>query len=492
MPAIVYVDAIDPMSSNVYMSPQVEAIVGYPPASFETDNTLWPRLIHPEDRERALADIELAQQAVGPFASEYRLIARDGRVVWVRDQSVVVRDADGVPRSLHGLIFDITHEKGLESQLQQAQKMEAVGQLAGGIAHDFNNLLTAITCYTDLLMEGHPPHDPDHEDLQQIRLAADRAAALTRQMLAFGRRQPLRPENLAVDGLVSDLEPMLRRLVGETIEIQVETEGGLGIVAADRSQLEQVLVNLAVNARDAMPDGGRLTIAIANAVVPANQQRPDVDLAPGSYVRLTVSDTGDGIDADILPRVFDPFFTTKERGRGTGMGLATVDGVVRQSGGAVTVDSRTGEGTTFQVLLPRVDELPAVPQPPASFESRGQRMVLVVEDEPAVRALIVQILQSHGYQVLEAGNGERALEIAAAYAGPIDLLLADVVMPGMRGSEVATRLATLRPTTAAIFVSGYPEDEIVRDGVLKPNVTFVQKPFTASELLQRVREVLDN
>jgi len=365
-----------------------------------------------------------------------------------------------------------------EEQLRQAQKMEAVGRLAGGIAHDFNNLLTVITSYGELLLEDLSPGDSRRDDVEQIRKAAEAAAALTRQLLAFTRQQVLEPKVLNLRAIVAGTEKLLQRLIGADVHLTTSLASDLGAVKADPGQLEQIIINLAVNARDAMPGGGRLSIEAANL--------EQVEGRPGRYVLLAVSDTGIGMDEQTKARIFEPFFTTKESGKGTGLGLATVYGIVKQAGGFIWVDSEPGRGTSFEVYLPRVDEpaAPAITRPAPAEPARGTETVLVVEDAPAVRLVTRQVLERYGYTVLEAPTGDIALRIAAKHHGPIHLLLTDVVMPGLSGRQLAGQLSQLRSEMKVLYVSGYA-DTVESAGA------YLQKPFAPEALARRVRDVLD-
>jgi len=391
------------------------------------------------------------------------------------------------------LARDVTARRQLEDQLRQAQKMEAVGQLAGGIAHDFNNLLTAILGCTQLLLHATPPEDARREDVEEIKNAGLRAAELTRQLLAFSRRQVLAPKLLDMNSVVANMDKMLRRLIGEDVALVTELAADLGPVNADPGQLEQVLLNLAVNARDAMPQGGRLTIATANVVLTEEYAERHHRLPPGQYVLLAVSDTGVGMDEATQKHLFEPFFTTKEVGKGTGLGLATVYGIVKQSGGYIWVYSEPGHGTTVKVYLPRVagaaEPLPAAEAAPEL--RRGTETVLLVEDAAPVRTLARKSLENCGYRVLDAADGRAALDLSAHHAGGIDILVTDVVMPGMSGRELAERLAPLRPGMRVLYTSGYTDDAMVHQGVLRSGVAFLQKPFVPESLARKVREVLD-
>jgi PAS domain S-box-containing protein len=381
-----------------------------------------------------------------------------------------------------------------EAQFHQAQKMEAIGSLAGGIAHDFNNMLTVILGYSGLALASMAADDPQRDNLVQIKEAGQRAATLTRQLLAFSRKQVLQPRVLDLNAVVTNMDKMLQRLIGENIALATALTPGLGRVKADAGQLEQVLMNLAVNARDAMPQGGRLTIETANVEMGDAFARTHIGSRPGPYVMLAVRDTGCGMDAATQARIFEPFFTTKEKGKGTGLGLATVYGIIKQSGGGIWVSSEVGVGTTFTVYLPRVEEALDAVGPSLSPEAdlRGSEIILLAEDEAGVRALARAVLRARGYQVLEAPSGEDAVRLSSAHEGAIHLLLTDMVMTGMSGCELAERLRAARPEMKALIMSGYMDQAIVRNGVLEGGAAFLPKPFTPLVLLQKVREVLDS
>ncbi len=391
------------------------------------------------------------------------------------------------------IIRDLTERKRLEEELRQAHKMEAVGRLAGGIAHDFNNLLTVIGGYSELLLRRFDPADPAHQQAEAIMTAANHAAALTRQLLAFSRRQVLEPKVLDLNAVVTTMGRILQRLIGEDIELVTGLDPALGRVNADPGQLEQVLLNLAVNARDAMPQGGRLTLETANVELDEADARWHAGVASGRYVRLAVRDTGIGMDAATQSHLFEPFFTTKELGQGTGLGLATVYGIVRQSGGHITVDSTPGRGTAFTIYLPRLGEGVEAAEPvvaPAK-PRKGSETVLLVEDEAGVRGVAQEILRSTGYIVLAASDGHEALRISIQHEGPIHLLLTDVVMPGLSGPALVSRLASRRPKMRVMYMSGYTEDTIVQHGLPNPGMVFLQKPFTPEVLTRKVRELLE-
>ena len=380
-----------------------------------------------------------------------------------------------------------------EEQLRQSQKLEAVGQLAGGVAHDFNNLLTVITGYCGLILRRLNPDDSMHSQVEEIKKAAERAASLTRQLLAFSRKQVLQPKVLDLNSLVTETSKMLRRLVGENIELVSALDPALGQVKADDGQIEQVIMNLVVNARDAMPKGGKLTVETANVFLDQSYTRQHIAVQPGAYVMLAVSDTGCGMDAETQKHIFEPFYTTKEKGKGTGLGLSTVYGIVKQSGGHLWVYSEVGRGTTFKVYLPRVDEsVDARSLGEAHTESpHGWETVLLVEDEDVVRGLLRDVLEMEGYTVLEATGGSEAIRICKQHEGPIHLMITDVVMPQMGGREIAERVKPLRPEMRVLFMSGYTDDAIVHHGVLDAEVAFLEKPFTPDAVARKVRTVLD-
>ena len=440
-------------------------------------------------QDRDAAALRIVDVAGGRAAvTERPLLRKDGAILVV--ESNARRLSDG---RLLGAVRDITERKRLEEQLRQAQKMEAVGRLAGGVAHDFNNVLTAIFGYADLLNEELPDGHQARLDLDEIRKAAQRASSLTRQLLAFSRQQVLQPMVLSLNDLVEDIQNMLVRLIGEDVQLRLGLSPSAGNVRADAGQIQQVLMNLVVNARDAMPTGGKLLVETANTELTEQYAEAHQPVAPGAYVMLAVSDTGSGMDAETKARIFEPFFTTKEKGRGTGLGLSTVYGIVKQSGGYVWVYSEPGRGTTFKIYLPRVDE-PAEPLAPPQREARtltGTEIILLAEDDEMLRPLSKGLLERLGYRVLEAENAIRALALADAHAGPIHLLVADVVMPGGSGRELARRLANSRPDTRVLYVSGYTDDAIVHHGMLEPGLNFLQKPFTPAALARKVRDVLD-
>jgi PAS domain S-box-containing protein len=459
----------------------------------------WRSLIHPDDVERVHGSLmAVLGGASEAWTEEYRFRRSDGTYARVLDRSFVLRDAAGDAVRLVGSMTDLTEHQFLEEQLRQSQKMEAVGRLAGGVAHDFNNLITIIKASTSFLLADMDAADTRCEDVRQIAAAADRAAGLTRQLLAFSRRQILNPTPVRVNSVVENLRPMLARLIGEHIVVETKLGEGIGSIMADVGQLEQVLINLAVTARDAMPDGGRILIETAQVTLDGRHAANHVAqertvVLPGRYVMLAVGDTGTGMSRDVQARIFEPFYTTKDAGKGTGLGLSTVYGIVKQSGGHVWVYSEPGHGTVFKLYFPQVSGAMATPlgQGVVADSAGGSETILLVEDEDALRGLARRILGRQGYHVLESRNGREALERAAQYDGPIHLVLTDVIMPEMSGRGLVERLRAVRPRAAILYMSGYTDDDVVRRGLFEPGSRFVQKPFVPDELLRIVRSALD-
>lgn len=488
--AIGYIAEIGIRGSWLYVSPQIETILGYSSEEWLSDSSNWLRHVPAEDQPLVHAAEEQSMRGK-PFQAEYRITRKDGKVIWISDNAVVVRGSDSHP-VMEGLIVDITDRKLLETQLQQSRRMEAVGRLAGGIAHDFNNLLTIIKGYGELALNrpGTPPEIA--ADVQQIGNAAERASNLVRQLLAFGRKQVLQPKSLDLNAIVLGMDKLLNRVMGADIQMTSTCSANIGTVKADPAQIEQVIMNLVVNARDAMPNGGRLRIETANVELDANYARDHVSVKPGPYVMLAVSDTGVGMDSETQAHIFEPFYTTKG-GRGTGLGLSTVYGIVKQSGGYIWVYSEPGAGTTFKVYLPLVGgkvEATFVASP-ESADHQANETILLVEDEEAVRELARTILAEQGYSVIVAESAAHAERLAASRANEIQLLLTDVVMPGIGGRELARRITARNGRIQVLFMSGYTDNVIAQGGVLEAGVAFLQKPFTPRVLRQKVRQALD-
>jgi two-component system, cell cycle sensor histidine kinase and response regulator CckA len=427
---------------------------------------------------------------------EYRMLAKDKQYKWILDRGrIVERDSQGRPLRMSGTHTDITERRELGDQLIKAQKMEAVGILAGGVAHDFNNLLTAILGYSDIMLMDLSPEEPLSRYIEEISKAANRGASLTRQLLAFSRKQILQPQVINLNDVVMDMDKMLRRLIGEHIDLRTFIDQKLGLAKADPSQMGQIIMNLAVNARDALPQGGKLTIETANVFLDESYANNHAEVSPGPYVMLALSDDGLGMDAETMSHIFEPFFTTKKDGMGTGLGLATVYGIVKQSGGHIGVYSEPGQGTTFKIYLPRVEERADLIEEaksevatPTSLEE--DQIILLVEDDAALRELISTALRKYGFTVLEAAQGGEALLICEEEKGPIHLMLTDVVMPQMSGRTLAARLAPIHPDMKVLYMSGYTGNAIVHHGVLDVGINFIPKPFKIDSLIRKVREVL--
>ena len=472
-----------------FAGPSLPRVLGWTPD--QVARRPFDDFLHPDDAEGVRAALESTVERSGfgePIAFRFR--HADG--AWRSLEAVGNHPRDWAgPEHIIVSARDITPRERLETQLRQAQKMEALGRFAGGVAHDFNNLLTAIQGYASLILMDLGPLDPRREDLEEIRKASERAAALTRQILAFSRGQVGEPEPADLNEIVTDLERMLPRLIGEDVALVTVLDPALRLVHADPRQLEQVIMNLVVNARDAMPDGGRLTLETANEYVAEDDPRVGPELPPGGYVVLTVSDTGSGIAPEIQASIFDPFFTTKEPGRGTGLGLSTVYGIVKQAGGQIEVDSAPERGSVFRVYLPQLTaSAPArIATRAAEPGPRGDETILLVEDEESVRVFASKALERQGYTVLEARHGRDALVRLADYDGPIQLLVTDIVMPEMGGSELARRLTAERTDLRVLYMSGYADGETARRG-LSAGAAYLQKPFTSDALARKVREVL--
>ncbi|MDF0677125.1 MAG: response regulator, partial [Nitrospira sp.] len=420
------------------------------------------------------------------------LIGRAGAEFLLDDIAAPIRDVNGRVEGAVLVFRDVTERRRLEEHLRQAQKMEAIGRLAGGIAHDFNNIMAVVMWFGELLLAGNQRAKQRQELARNILEVGKQGAMLTRQIMAFSRKQILMPFVLSLNTVLRDMGPMVKSLIGSGIELVVELAPDLALVKADPSQIGQVVLNLAANAHDAMPKGGRLTVATANVELgePTSQQHPDV--TPGRYVLLSIRDTGSGMSDDVLSHIFEPFFTTKDAGKGTGLGLATVYGIVKQSRGHIDVSSKVGQGTTFRVYLPVVKEAPTTPSSPSiQPATKGHETILIVEDHDTVRNMIAMLLQQHGYNVLEASNGSEGLAVAENHREPIHLVITDLVMPKLSGREMADRLTVLRPGLRVLFMSGYTEDVVIQQGVESSTVDFLHKPFDIAALTQKVREILD-
>ena len=473
-----------------WISENVSKLIGYSTEEC-LSSSWWPEHVHPEDKIKKIPVFD-DLFAKDHQTLEYRLQMKDKSYRWLRDEFMVRRNSNDEPIEMIGSLIDITERIELEKQLLQAQKMEAIGQLAGGVAHDFNNLLMVIKWCSQSLLDTLPPDDPKAKDAKEIYEAGERAASLTRQLLAFSRKQMLQPVPINLNFLISELEKMLRRLIGEHIEMRTNLSSDLGIIMADTGQIEQVILNLSVNARDAMPDGGCLTIETSNVKFDDVYAHQHVETQPGSYVMLAISDTGCGMSEEIKSKIFEPFFTTKEAGRGTGLGLSTVHGIVKQSGGHIWVYSEAGHGTTFKIYFPLMEgqkERQAVA--PKKRRLQGTETLLLVEDNENLRTLAENVLRQNGYHVLSAVDGVHALERSDQYEGRIDMLITDVIMPRMGGKELSNKLSLKRPHIQVLFMSGYTDNTIVQNGILDEKTAYLQKPCSPETLMTKIREILE-
>ncbi len=481
-----------PDGSVLAANPALTRLLGYDTPEAFTSRATNLALVHYADPDKR-AELEHLLERHGQVSGfELQLRRTDGSLLWARLSARAVRDARGVVHHHEGILEDITEAKRLERQFLQAQKMESIGRLAGGVAHDFNNLLTVILANIELANKQLHHQDPLREDLADMRHAAERAAALTRQLLAFARRHVVEPRVIDVNALAIRLDSMLRRLIGEDISLVTRQAPDLGAVRVDPGQLEQVIVNLVVNARDAMPGGGKLTIETANMTLDAAYAQAHLGASAGEYVMIAVSDTGHGFSDEVRQHLFEPFFTTKGEGKGTGLGLATCYGIVKQCGGTIWAYSEVGVGSTFKVYLPRIAERPdQSPSPDTSALRGGHETILLVEDEPMVRDVTARTLMASGYRVLQAANGVDALRVVESEPGAIDLVVTDVVMPRMGGPQLLEQLHRARPGLRVLFTSGYTDTAVVHHGVLGTEAAFLQKPFVPDTLARKVREVLD-
>jgi PAS domain S-box-containing protein len=503
--AVVFMAYLDKGIGEAYVSPQIESMLGFTAEEWLNDPVLWYRQVHPEDKDRW--SIEASQMFLSgqPLHSVYRVMARDGRVVWFQCEAKMVRRDNGQPWFIHGVGFDISEIKQAEEALRkseahllQAQKMESIGTLAGGVAHDFNNLLTVILGNTQMALRGLKSEDPLQRRLVEVEQAGNRAAALTRQLLAFSRRQHLERKGIKLDETIADVMKMLQRLIGEDIEVYLHPAAQLWTVFADPGQIEQVIMNVAINARDAMPSGGRLLIETHNVTLDDVYCQQHTHTNPGKYVRLTVSDTGCGMDAETRERVFEPFFTTKEVGKGTGLGLAMVYGIVKQHDGSIEVYSEVGHGTVFKIYLP-IDENAAAEETHELLPALlgGNETILVAEDEAALRELAEDVLGSLGYTVLLAKDGVEAVEMFIKHQEQIGLVLLDMVMPRLGGYEAYEQMRVVGGDVPLIFMTGY-SPEIVESKYVKQKIALedlhailIQKPYSVEILGRKIREVLD-
>lgn len=500
LPAITYiVEFSKEGNKTIYISPQVETILGFSQTEWLANRELWIKQLHPDDKGRVLAAVKQSNAAGTALNLEYRTLAKDNRVVWFRNQqTTLTQDEQGGLQYVHGIMFDITEHKQLEERLIQAQKMEAVGQMAGGIAHNFNNVLTALMGHTELALTQVSPNSPAHKDLKGVSKSAQRAAKLIQQLLAFTRDQSSNPQTINLNDLLHNMAGIIHQLINKTVTLTLNPAPNLGYIRADSGQIEQVLVNLVINAQDAMLHNGELTIETANITLNQTLPTKQVDILPGEYVVLSVKDTGTGMTEEVQAHIFEPFYSTKEVGKGTGLGLASCFGIVRQHNGYILVNSEPNKGATFKIYLPRIypDALasaPALKTPSAKTLPQGNETILIVEDALMVREMAVRVLRQQGYNVLAATNGNEALQQIDEHPGlALHLLITDIVMPQMSGDVLAKTLLKTYPNLKVILMSGYSDRAIARRGVLDTQVDTLSKPFTPDALIKKVRSVLDD
>jgi PAS domain S-box-containing protein len=501
IPGIVYRCELLPPWNVLYISETVTEVTGFPVEIFLRGDRGLGQCIHPEDLDWVTEEMQQHVAAGTPYAHEYRILHEDGSVRWVFEKGVPIADHQQQPLWLDGVILDITelkqaqkHNEELERKFLQAQKMESIGRLAGGVAHDFNNMLGVIIGYAEIALEKLPVHNPVQAELASIKTAAERSAALTQQLLAFARKQTIAPKVIDLNTTVADMLPMLRRLIGEDIDLAWIPGNSPWMVKADPTQMDQILVNLCVNARDAITGVGKIVVATENCTLETEYCAAHPGFLPGEYVRLSVSDNGCGMDQEVRAQIFDPFFTTKGLGKGTGLGLATVYGAVKQNNGFVNVYSEPGKGSVFSIYLPRHggDSKQRREEDTPNAAIGGHETILVVEDEIAILGMATSMLQQLGYTVLTATSPNDALLLAEEHSGTIDLLLTDVIMPEMNGRALADRILTIQPGTKLLFMSGYTADIIAHQSVLAAGIHFLQKPFTRAVLAANVRQALDD
>ncbi|NLH50478.1 MAG: PAS domain S-box protein [Myxococcales bacterium] len=489
----------NPQTGEAEWGGSIEAILGYAPAELTGGYHRWKELIHPNDREAIVRRYDESWERGTKFSAEYRCLRKNGHYVLLQDTGYPLLDEQGRPERILGVINDITDKKAaeenrrrLEEQLVQAQKMESIGRLAGGVAHDFNNILTGIIGYAEMMLTGMADDDRSFAEVTEIKKAAERAATLTAQLLAFSRKQLIDPKILDLNLLVGQSVRMIQRLIGEDIDLQFTAAPDLGRVKVDAGQIDQILINLAVNARDAMPRGGKLVIETANTEIDAAFCRRHPYATPGCYTMLAMSDTGCGMTPEVMQHLFEPFFTTKERGKGTGLGLSMIYGIVKQNNGFINVYSELNQGTSFKIYLPAVAVTSDQPPAPDPHDlPPGSETILLVEDEEVVRGMVRQILEDHGYRVWLATTAEEAQALAFAAEPPLDLLFTDVVLPTLNGRQLFESLQVKWPALRVLYMSGYTENAIAHHGVVDEGVMFLQKPFSIASLLRKVREALE-
>ncbi len=491
-PGILYLSEPNHPYSTIYVCPKIRDY-GYSPEELYEKPGMWLDIIHEEDRECVLDELETAHNENLETDITYRIKARDGTIYWWQDKGRYVFDEQGNKTGWQGIILDVTKTKELEHRLRQSQKLESVGRLAGGIAHDFNNMLTAINGYSELALHKLQETDSVYGYIKEIQKAGQRSAELTHQLLAFSRQQLLQPVVVDLNEIIVDTIRMLQRLIGENIQMTTLFGSNVGKILVDPGQFSQIITNLAVNARDAMPQGGKLTVETSNVFLDQSYTQQDNEVAPGKYTLMTFSDTGTGMSNEVKQNIFEPFFTTKEFGQGTGLGLPTVYGIVKQSGGHIEVFSEEGIGTTFKIYLPRVEVPSEAANVHESLETlNGTETILLVEDEELVCNISKEILEIRGYKVITACNGLEALEVCDKNGFTFDLLMTDIVMPKMGGRELANKIKARMPHLPILFTSGYTDDLVISQDIIENNTNFIQKPFTANTLAEKIRQIFDN